>query len=74
MNVRTAAALAELRDALVAEYRLTIAGRGIAEAELASQRTPAAAASVRHWLAKVRVMEEARETLKSLTRTLEISI
>jgi hypothetical protein len=71
MNTRTVAAVNELRDALTAEYRLTVAGRGLAEAEYASRKTTEALESVRHWVDKVRALEDARVFLVDLKQALE---
>jgi hypothetical protein len=71
VNHRTLTAVQELQAALVAEYRLTVAGRGIAEAEFASRQSVEALASVRHWIAKVQAMETARVALSLLRQTLE---
>lgn len=71
MNTRTELAVLELQSALLAEYRLTVAGRGLAEAEFASLKSQAAVESVRHWQDKVRVMEDARVAVSRVRQALE---
>jgi hypothetical protein len=76
-DIQTNLLAIQLSDRIAEQYRNAVAGRGIAEAELASARAGtthitvySALASVRHWQEQVRVLEDARREVTALTRTL----